>query len=156
MYGYHLETTYHLEKLISGEKSQSFWLGISVVTLFPSPELRTVWYIPNKRASSQGWQTPERLICRQLTQRHWDCLWAVGLQEALYNKANWDTVSWTVIVHSARFSQGSHSFLGPWWLLLEAPWTLSGHWGAIWCTEAIIYWMVAWRPQRVKAAFKKN
>lgn len=42
---------------------------------------------------SLHWQTPQRPICRQLTQKHLDRLRAVGLQEALYNKANWATVS---------------------------------------------------------------
>lgn len=116
-----------------------------------------LWCLPNKfYAPSLRWQTPQRPICRQLTQKHLDRLWAVGLQEALYNKANWATVSWTVIVHSVRFSQGSYSFLGPQWALLEDVLTLSGHWGAIWCTEAIIYGMIPWRPQRVKATSKRT
>lgn len=81
---------------------------------------------------------------------------AVGFLQALHNKVNWATVSWTVIVRSARFSQGSDSFLGPQRALLEATLTLSGHWGAVWCTEAIIYRMVLRRPQRVKAVSKRT
>lgn len=137
-------------KLESPErKHQSFWLGISG-KIISSPGLRTLlWCLPNKfLSSSLHWQTPQRPIYRQLTQKHLDRLQAVGLLQALYNKVNWATVSWTVIVRSARFSQGSHSFLGLWWALLEATLTLSGHWGVVWCTEAIIYWMVPWRPPK--------
>lgn len=127
-----------------------------ILSLPQDRELCYYVFLTNSCASSLHWQTPQRPICRQLTQRHLDRLWAVGLQEALSNKANWATVSWTVIVCSARFSQGPHSFLGPWWALLEAALTLSGHWGTVSGSEAIIYWMVPWRPQRVKAASKRT
>lgn len=147
--------TWKLESL--ERKNQSFWLRISY-KIISSPGLRTLLWclLTDSCASFPALANPSKTNLQAVDSEASRSSQAVGFLQALHNKVNWATVSWTVIVRSARFSQGSDSFLGPQRALLEATLTLSGHWGAVWCTEAIIYRMVPRRPQRVKAVSKRT